>query len=225
MNNEWIDNFLRIVKTTRMKVPGYLLKKVGIATHDIVLSVKSSDPIVEAPKLKLTPLVKFSPRYHLPDLYILNCSTRKTAITGIVGGISIPKTNMFTLGGLLEDEAAVDSMEWHIDFIKPVENSDTDVFDIPALEPGKVLFVAGSNFELQLICKAVIDKYDLLNTSSVYPSEDEENLRDAAITEVLENSEVWFGLILDERELLPFKWSHEEQQFVRRFDYDPVAVA
>ena len=231
-NETLIKGFNRIANASKSKVKQYLLKRAGLATHDI----------------RLFPAAKYPLQYNLPSapekfyyyklftrgawntrISIVNASGTDPVVVEIHFFLEIPKDIPIDVRYSIENEG-----EWqeireqqyslcqnHLQ----TENPEVKEFDLPVLKKGKVLVLEENTFSFGLDYRLESTIRDQLGNDPKYtPPEDLLQRSNDAYKMLLRKSSFWYGLVLDNEELLPYQWNHKDQRFVPGFFSDGSVV-
>lgn len=228
------DGFKRIAENSPSKIKRFLLKKIGISSHEIRVYIKADSPL----RGKLDNVLDssgyyearlFSPRFYIEDIYILNCSNTKPAVISVDIFVKIKEDNVLKFEPNKFDNLAFKSLEiWKKDFLIPDDSDqETQLCSIPLLLPGKVLLIKGGDMlRGDLTWYDLVQKYDLGNKfNSNDTSNEERTILKESFQEILNTSEIWIGIILDSKEILPFFWDWDDQEFKPGFFTDSTVIS
>ncbi|TDF37170.1 hypothetical protein EYS14_13500 [Alteromonadaceae bacterium M269] len=218
---------LKLIHDGRSKLKYYLLKKVGMATHDVrVLTNATSVFDLDRDPSRCDPFYTINKFYANEAIFIVNASNTKPAILQVLLSATLPESCNFRFSG--EDGELSTSFVKSIDYKQPLENADT--FPVPLLSPGTVCHIKPRTFIPYIKCINETFSKILWSDESDHPpilSNKQKNKHEAykeEIFEIMEKMEILLTITLNNEELLPFEWSREEYRFVQGFEYDGTTV-
>jgi hypothetical protein len=226
-NENMVEGFLRVVKATRPKLKQYLLKKAGIASHDIRLLCRGSKPILVELALAsnmnpFTPYIDFyKGRIKNAEFFIENASATSPVIMEIHFCISLPDDSALQLYHHQEVGKSVSQLK---DFLES-NVGPFATFNIPVLNKGVVKRIDNTAFTIDVHFGVSGDILTKLADDCSYspPREIVDQCRDA-YARLPEDLTVWVGLVLDNEELLPYQWDPESQRYKQGFYTDSTVI-
>ncbi|BDX05633.1 hypothetical protein [Planctobacterium marinum] len=217
----------KLVDDGRSKLKSYLLKKIGLATHDIrVLTNADSVFRLDGPPLMNNTFYTINKYYTNEEIFIVNASNTKPAILQIMLSATLPESCNFRFSG--EEGEPITTFVKNVDYKKPPEKGDT--FPVPLLSPGTVCFIKPRTFLPYIKCNDEAFSELLRDDELGHPpilNDEQKKLHESYKNElysILERMEILLSVTLNNEELLPFEWSWEEKRFVQGFEYDGTVV-
>lgn len=229
-NETVVNGFRRVAQASRSKIKLYLLKRAGFSSHDIRLVTNSDKPLrVSDPY----PMQDFF-YHHLfqrsvdnTGFHVLNASGTSPVILEMHFFLSIPDgIPLYNFNIEESGERLTKVYSKRKSFIEESEDDEHKVFSLPVLEKGKVMPIPDGSFGLSVAFEVDSDtRHKLSNDKSYYPSNDLIQRCDKAFDEFLNQASVWVGLVLDNEELLPYRWDYQAQRFEPGFFTDATVVS
>jgi hypothetical protein len=238
-----LEGFLRVAKDSRAKVRTYLLKRVGVSSHDVRIMIVENTPITASLPAASNIYAPSSYNFKLEfsDFQILNVSGTSPVIIEFHVFVKAPSTTPLVLCPNDRDcDEQAQGISYKKSFLPVPSENNGDLYQVPCLERGKVLYVSGKDFRVSLRWKELFDDYEQHHDENsevmfqVDRSDDQEvkeewrskhEKMENYCNEVMAQMDVWVGVVLDSKELLPFKWNHTNEEFVQGFFYVGTTVS
>ncbi|WP_125925507.1 hypothetical protein [Halomonas aestuarii] len=219
-NNEVEEKIARgfrsVVASSGLNIKQYLLGKVGVASHEIRVDVRSDFPLRIVPSEDTHKQSLFyMPQLVSAPFCVLNTSGTSPSVSRI--GMIAKIDEEFPLD-FKDPRSEGKKMLWEYDFIEMPKNNKVDTLKIPSLEPGLYIGFSESVFLTRVWWPQVYNKHgyqDWVGEEGV-PMDTGQKMNDH-INQLASNIEVWLYVVLDSEELLPFLWSSKEERFVPGF--------
>jgi hypothetical protein len=222
------EGFLRVIQASGSKLKASLLKKRGIATHDIRLSIEVERPVAlldgRSPPADFYYLSFFERAIKNVRLRVLNASRTEPVVTEVHFFLEIPSKlgiSAVSSRGPIEVVSLGEGTTVSI-----AHDMQREGLEPKVLKPGVVMAIPEATFLAGL--KLAIDpeiRLRLGNEPDYCPPEEWLGKAIDAYGSLLNTCDVWYGLVLDNAELLPFKWQHEQHRFAPGFWTDGTVVS
>jgi hypothetical protein len=227
-NEKIVEGFRRVASASKSKLKQYLLKKAGLSSHDIRLLTDECQPIKpwDIPVGDEFFYSRFFNRsVHNSPFYIVNASGTSPVIREMHFFLSIP--NDLPLYFPHESgEGSTSDYSVRKSFLEHNKKDEAGMIRLPVLGKGEVILVPEHTFGAAVSLKLNPEVSQKLNNDRDYlPPKDLTDQCRSAYNELINRAPVWVGLVLDNEELLPYKWDHESQRYEPGFFTDATTLS
>jgi hypothetical protein len=233
-NERVVEGFQRVATSARAKVAQFLLKRAGIASHNIRVTPLSSGGV-------LTPLhdepfaqYKFDKFFHRlvgnAGFRVMNCSRTSPSILELHFFLELPEGSELELvvseqvDDIWRDRKGRDYAEKK-ELVQTKGEDPVRSFEIPVLENGRGLEVRDLTFSVRVNYPLDQDqKFKVGNDPDYRPPDEVIDRCKRAFRDLRSKSQMWIGIVLDSEELLPYVWRNEEQRYEPGFFTDGTLI-
>lgn len=223
------NSFKTVAAKLGSNIKPFLLRRIGIASHEISINLSGDRPFAQETRISIHNSYDYHSFFQrsvcFSNFCIINSSGTSPAITEIRILAIIPDDNPLQFIVSRGDNNEYDHKAgWEKQFTITSELKKAEVLDLPLLSPGKYLAIPGKDFSIYVCYPEATEK--LLEIMDSDPGNEDKpreffiSMRERAESyfgTFMENVQVWLGVVLDSKELLPFEWDSDSQEFVRGF--------
>jgi hypothetical protein len=229
-NETIVRGFGRVAKASGSKLKAYLLKKAGLASHDLRIFLDKNQPIEwYTPNAmesfffaKVFSRVGWNTR-----ATILNVSGTDPVLCEEHFFMEVPSELPleFELTEEVDGGYKTRRTKTYAGSRNHLSTEDPRSVELPVLKKGVGHVVPQRTFGFPLTFPLKTDIHHKINNDEQYRPDDD-LMRQCAIAygELLDKCSFWYGLVLDNEELLPFEWSRSDGRFVPGFFTDGTVV-
>ena len=229
-----VEGFRRVAQSAQPKLAQFLLRKAGFASHDIHLLCESGGPLIlSRPDVfdEFRFYKHFSRTVRNQTVRLLNASRTSPAVLEVHFFLELPAGSPLVLTGTTKgtygsfEEYKGQAFSDRKELVESTKDSEIRPFVIPVLECGHGLeiaqgvFAAGLVYDLEPVLQARIS-----NEPDFRPPSDLVEHCSRAFADFVQGCQIWFGVVLDSEELLPYRWRHDEQRYEPGFFSDPTVA-
>jgi hypothetical protein len=228
-NGAVIDAFLQTARAARPKLSQFLLKKAGIASHDIRLLSSENRAVTTSTSEIFDSFAEYK-RFHRlawnTRFRIFNASRTAPALLELHWFLALPNgvSRMLAI-----EQDARNNPESHfttkLDLAQSSGEESVRSVSVPVLESGRGLEVSERTFSvgIRYSLDPSLDA-NLANDSELRAPPDVCEASERCFDLLRSEAQIWVGLVLDNEELLPYFWNGQEQRYVPGFFTDGTVV-
>jgi len=218
--------FLDVVNELKLPIKSYLLKRIGLSSHEVKVITKSDEHVFTGLNSKATDYLaadkieNFARDVVPNELLILNSSKTSPAIMYLdylldFSRILSSNPSIFAFN---EDHYEKEKFAWRFNFLDSDKQTDREILKFPVLHKGSALRVClDSKCQTSLAIKLLYEdrhnrSYYDKHGRYLHPREDEFETM-SSLSEIAKGVDAWVAITLDNEDVLPFKWNHLEKRY------------